>query len=121
MDDGAKPRDLEDRTFLFAESVRTFVKQLPRTISNAEDVRQLARASGSVAANWIEADEALSKKDFWMPAKICRKEAKESRLFLRLSDTGLSKENVKRRDALAAEARELTLIFSAVISNSGGS
>jgi four helix bundle protein len=121
MDDGVKPGDLEDRTFLFAESVRTFVKQLPRTISNAEDVRQLVPASGSVAANWIEADEALSKKDFLMRAKICRKEAKESRLFLRLSDTGLSKENVKRRDALAAEARELTLIFSATISNSGGS
>jgi len=121
MDDGAKPRGLEDRTFLFAESVRTFVKQLPRTISSAEDVRQLVRASGSVAANWIEADEALSKKDFLMRAKICRKEAKESRLFLRLSDTGLSKENVKRRDALAAEARELTLIFSAIISNGGGS
>ncbi len=64
MDDGAKPRDLEDRTFLFAESVRGFVKQLPRTIGNTEDVRQLIRASGSVAANWIEADEALSKKGF---------------------------------------------------------
>ena len=88
MEDGAKPRDLEDRTFLFAESVRAFVKQLPRTISNTEDVRQLVRASGSVAANWIEADEALSKKDFLMRAKICRKEAKESRLFLRLVDAG---------------------------------
>src|SRR5256884_9727112 len=55
MEGGAKPRDLEDRTFRFAESVRSFVKQLPRTISNTEDVRQLVRASGSVAANWIEA------------------------------------------------------------------
>jgi hypothetical protein len=62
-----------------------------------------------------------AKKDFFLRVKICRKQAKESRLFLRLSDTGLSKENVKRRDALAAEARELTLIFSAIISNSGGS
>jgi four helix bundle protein len=111
MEDGAKPRDLEDRTFLFAESVRTFVKQLPRTVSNTEDVRQLVRASGSVAANWIEADEALSKKDFLMRAKICRKEAKESRLFLRLIDSGLSKNNAASRDALAAEARELTLFF----------
>jgi four helix bundle protein len=65
MEDGAKPRDLEDRTFLFAESVRTFVKQLPRTVSNTEDVRQLVRAAGSVAANWIEAGEALSKKVFF--------------------------------------------------------
>ena len=93
MEDGAKPRDLDDRTFLFAESVRAFVKQLPRTMSNTEDVRQLVRASGSVAGNWIEADEAFSKKDFLMRVKICRKEAKESRLFLRLIDAGLSKEN----------------------------
>ena len=86
MEDGAKPRDLDDRTFLFAESVRAFVKQSPRTISNTEDVRQLVRASGSVAGNWIEADEALSKKDFLVRVKICRKEAKERRLFLRLID-----------------------------------
>jgi four helix bundle protein len=119
MEHGAKPRDLEDRTFLFAESVRAFVKQLPRTVSNTEDVRQLVRASGSVAANWIEADEALSKKDFLMRVKICRKEAKESRLFLRLVDTGLTKTNIATRDALAAEGRELTLILSSIISKSG--
>jgi four helix bundle protein len=118
MEDKAKPRDLEDRTFRFAESVRTFVKQLPRTISNAEDVRQLVRASGSVAANWIEADEALSKKDFLMRVKICRKEAKESRLFLRLIDAGSSQTTASTRDQLATEARELTLIFSAIISKS---
>ena len=120
MEDGAKPRDLEDRTLQFAESVRTFVKQLPRTISNTEDVRQLVRASGSVAANWIEADEALSKKDFLLRVKICRKEAKESRLFLRLVDTGLGREIGTERDALATEARELVLIFSKIISKSGG-
>jgi four helix bundle protein len=120
MEGGARPRDLEDRTFRFAESVRAFVKQLPRTISNAEDVRQLVRASGSVAANWIEADEALSKKDFVMRVKICRKEAKESRLFLRLIDAGLSNDYGAKRDALAAETRELVLIFSKIISKSSG-
>ena len=118
MEDSAKPRDLEARTFRFAESVRTFVKQLPRTLSNAEDVRQLVRASGSVAANWIEANEALSKKDFLMRVKICRKEAKESRLFLRLIDAGASQSTASTRDKLAAEARELTLIFPASISKS---
>jgi four helix bundle protein len=97
------------------------VKTLPRTIGNTEDVKQLIRASGSVAANWIEADEALSKKDFLMRAKICRKEAKESRLFLRLIDAGLARNNITSRDGLAAEARELTLIFSSIISKSGGS
>lgn len=119
MEDSPKPRDLEDRTFQFAESVRAFVKQLPRTVSNMEDVRQLVRASGSVAANWIEADEALSKKDFLMRVKICRKEAKESRLFLRLIDAGLAKATLAIRDRLTAEARELTLIFSSIISKSG--
>jgi four helix bundle protein len=118
MEDKAKPRDLEERTFQFAQSVRAFVKQLPRTVSNAEDVRQLVRASGSVAANWVEADEALSKKDFLMRVKICRKEAKESRLFLRLIDAGSSQSTAPGRDKLAAEARELTLIFSAIISKS---
>jgi four helix bundle protein len=118
MEDGAKRRDLDDRTFRFAESVRAFVKPLPRTVSNVEDIRQLVRASGSVAANWIEADEALSKKDFLMRVKICRKEAKECRLFLRLIDTGSAKGSVGDRDALSAEARELVLIFSSIISKS---
>ena len=85
-----------------------------------EDVRQLVRASGSVAANWIEADEALSKKDFLMRVKICRKEAKETRLFLRRVDPGPNKENGVKRDALAGEARELVLIFSTIISKSVG-
>jgi four helix bundle protein len=113
-----KPRDLEDRTFEFAQSVRAFVKQLPRTLSNTEDVRQVVRASGSVAANWIEANEALSKKDFLMRAKICRKEAKESGLFLRLLDIGSSEKNVSAREDLIGEARELTLILSSIISKS---
>jgi four helix bundle protein len=120
MEDGAKRRDLEDRTFQFADTVRHFVKQLPKTLANTEDVRQLDRASGSVAANWIEADEALSKKDFLMRVKICRKEAKESRLFLRLLDAGAAKNTASCRDRLAQEARELTLIFSAIISKSCG-
>src|SRR5437870_13799843 len=119
MEDKAKPRDLEERMFQFAQAMRAFVKQLPKTVSNAEDVRQLVRASRSVAANWIEADEALSKKDFLMRLKICRKEAKESRLFLRVIDAGLSKNNVAARESLGAEARELTLIFSSIISKSG--
>src|SRR5947209_18188102 len=118
MEDKAKPRDLEERTFQFAQAMRAFVKQLPKTVRNADEVRQLVRASGSVAANWIEADEALSKKDFLMRLKICRKEAKESRLFLRLIDAGSSQSTASARDKLAEEARELTLIFSAIISKS---
>ncbi len=81
---GSEQYDLEERTFQFAERVRAFVRTLTRTLSNIEDARQLIRASGSVGANYIEANEALSKKDFLLRAKICRKEAKESRYFLRL-------------------------------------
>ena len=69
---------LEDRTFEFARRIRAFVKNLPKTMSNVEDIKQLVKASGSVGANYIEANEALSKKDFTMRIKISRKEAKES-------------------------------------------
>ncbi|MCL5090967.1 MAG: four helix bundle protein, partial [Patescibacteria group bacterium] len=78
--------DLEERTFVFARDCRTLVKKLPRTICNLEDGPQLVRASGSVGANYIEANEALSKKDFLMRCKISRKEAKESKFWLRLID-----------------------------------
>jgi len=73
----SKQYDLEDRTLVFAKNLRAFVKKLPKTISNIEDIKQLVRASGSVGANYIEANEALSKKDFRMRIKICRKEATE--------------------------------------------
>lgn len=54
--------DLEERTLKFAKEVRNYIKRLPRTITNVEYSKQLARSSGSVAANYIEANEALSKK-----------------------------------------------------------
>jgi hypothetical protein len=57
-----KPVDLEERAALFAEKVRSFVRQLPRTVGNIEDVKQLIRASGSVPANCIEANEALGNR-----------------------------------------------------------
>ena len=74
-----KQYNLEERTLKFAKQVRAFVKKISRTISNIEDGKQLVRASGSVGANYIEANESLSKKDFVMRIKISRKEAKESR------------------------------------------
>jgi len=57
--DGKQHYDLEDRTFLFANNVRSFVRKLPRTIGNIEDGKQLINASGSVGANYIEANESL--------------------------------------------------------------
>jgi four helix bundle protein len=110
--------DLEDRTYRFAKRVRDFVKTLPRTICNIEDVKQLARSSNSVGSNYIEANEALSKKDFRMRIKICRKESKESAYHLRLLDTRGSDELERERNALVLEATEFVKIFNAILRNS---
>jgi four helix bundle protein len=95
-----KPKDLEERTAIFAESVRAFVRKLPRTISNIEDVKQVVRSSGSVAANCIEANESLGDKDRLMKFRTCRKEAKESQLWLRLLHTGDDTDLDVKRQAL---------------------
>jgi four helix bundle protein len=87
MTKNSKRYDLEDRTFEYAKKVRAFVKSLHKTLGNIEDVKQLIKASGSVGANYIEANESLTKKDFLMRIKICRKEAEESRYWLMLIDT----------------------------------
>lgn len=107
----SKQYDLEDRTFEFAKNVRNYVKQIPRTLSNLEDGKQLIRSSGSVGANYIEANESLSKKDFAMRVKICRKEAKESRYWLRLIDMNQN----NQKDMLINEATELMHIFGAIL------
>ena len=83
-EENSKRFDLEERTFQFAKRTRAFVRTLAKTIGNVEDARQGIRSSGSVGANYIEANEALSKKDLLLRIKICRKEAKESRYWLRL-------------------------------------
>ena len=118
--EGSKRYDLEERTLQFAKDIRAFVKMLPRTIANEQDIRQLARASGSVGANYIEASESLSKKDFVMRMKISRKEAKESRHWLRLLDTGENDSADKMRDALIQEATELMNILGAIVRKSQG-
>jgi len=110
--------DLEDRTFIFAKDVRTFAKQIPKTPPNLEDTKQVVRASGSVGANYIEANESLSKKDFLVRIKICRKEAKESRYWLRLIDAGDDSTAKRDRDDLVREATELTSIFGAILRKS---
>jgi four helix bundle protein len=69
---------MEERTEAFAANCRKLVRKLKMDICNIEDSKQLVRASGSVAANYIEANEAISPKDFIYRAKVCRKEAKES-------------------------------------------
>ncbi|SRR5258706_14112991 len=118
MTEGSKQYDLEDRTFLFAKNNRLFAKKLPKTAGNREDCSQFIRSTGSVGANYIEANEALSKKDFVMRVKICRKEAKESRYWLRLIDTNDDIELEKEREVLIKEATELMNIFGSIIRKS---
>ena len=116
--ENTKTYDLEERTFEFAKRCRAFVKKLPKTIANIEDGRQLIKASGSVGANYIEANESLSKKDFIMRVKISRKEAKESRYWLRLIDTGNSQDLIREQGDLITEATELMNIFGAILRKS---
>ena len=107
-----KPKyDLEDRTLQFALNVRRFVKQLPASIQAQVDGRQLLKSSGSIGANYREANEKLSKKDFIYRMKICRKESKESEYWLRL----LQPVSPHNSTDLIEEAIELRKIMSAII------
>jgi four helix bundle protein len=117
-EENSKRYDLEERTLQFAKEVREFVKALPRGVANEEDIRQLVKASGSVGANYIEANDSLSKKDFVMHIKISRKEAKESRYWLRLLDTGGREALEKTRGTLVGEATELMNIFGSIMRKS---
>jgi four helix bundle protein len=107
--------DLEERTFQFAKRVRALLKLLPKSISNIEDSTQLTRSSGSVGANYIEVNKAISAKDFLYRLKICRKESKESKYWLRLMDTGENIPVETERSRLVNEAHEFVLIFNSII------
>ncbi len=113
-----KPYDLEERTFEFARDVRFFVKTLPKTTANIEDSKQVVKSSGSVGANYIEANEKLSKKDFLLRMKISRKEAKESIYWLRLIDSTNNLDNSELAKELISEATELKKILSSIIEKS---
>ena len=110
----SKQYDLEERTLRFAKEVIGFINILPKTMANIEIMKQIIRSSGSVGANYIEANEALSKKDFTMRVKICRKEAKESGYWLRLIEVK-GEDTEKKRQALIGEATELMKIFGSIV------
>ena len=106
---------MEERTFQFAKETALYVRQLPTSTSNMEYGRQVVDASGSVGANYIAANEALSKKDFVRRVKICRKEAKESAYWLRLiTETNDGRFNPEGKKLLN-EATELRKIFSSIL------
>ncbi|MDI6789847.1 MAG: four helix bundle protein [Thermodesulfobacteriota bacterium] len=109
-----KVYDLEERTALFGESVIDFVKTLLQDSINRELIGQLTRSSTSIGANYMEADGAESKKDFRHKIALCKKEAKETKHWLRM----IARANPHRKDEcrkLWNEAQELTLIFSSIL------
>ncbi len=110
--------ELEERTFKFAKAVRLFDKTLPKTIANIEDGKQLIKSSGSTGANYREANESLSKKDFLMRIKISRKEAKESAYWLRLIYETNNLKNSHDTQGLIQEANELKKILSSILEKS---
>jgi len=112
----SKQYDLEERTYKFAKRVNEYVNKLPKTISNIENGKQLVRSGGSVGANYIEANESLSKKDFKMRVKISKKETKESRYWLSLAQP--FPQNQKEKEYLIQEATELMKIFGAILEKS---
>ena len=111
---GDKIYDLEPRTFAFARDCRFLMKRLPKTIETIEDGKQLIRSSGSVGANYIEANESLSKKDFYYRIKICRKEAKESIYWLSLLNA-CNPDFYDSLNPLIEEANQLKKIFSSIL------
>lgn len=117
-DKNSKKYDLEDRTKVFAQKVREFIKRLPQTTSNIQDSIQLTRSSGSIGANYIEANNSLSKKDFIMRIKICLKETKETKYWLELIDTNNLTTLNTVRESLIHETIELMNIFGAIIRKS---
>ena len=112
-----KPFDLEERTYEFSLGVRLFLKQRNWHQVNWCDVNQLLRSSGSVAANYIESQEALGGNDFIYRIRLCRKESRESSLWLRLLEdtTDLSTDQTTTLQALLSETNELVRIFTTII------
>ncbi len=108
-----KQYNLEERTLQFARDVALFVEKIPKSIANFEYSKQVVRSSGSVGANYIEANEALSKRDFLMRIKISKKECKESRYWLRLIDCANGM--IQEQGSLINESTELMKIFGAIL------
>jgi len=108
-----KQYDLEDRTLQFAKQVFVFVNKLPKTLTTIEISKQVVRSAGSVGANYIEANEAVSRKEFVLRIKICRKEAKETRYWLMLLECSEELKSVKEK--LIQESTELMRIFGAIL------
>lgn len=109
--------DLEERTAVFGEAVIRFCKKVNENAITKPLLSQLVRSATSVGANYCEADEAESKKDFRHKIGLCRKEARETRHWLRLISVAVPTLKEEARQ-LWAEAKELSLIFNAIVHSS---
>jgi four helix bundle protein len=105
--------DLEERTSQFGEEIIKFAKKIPQGPVNNRLISQLVGAGTSVGANYCEADNGVSRKDFKKGIGICRKEARETKFFLRMIATAEPSLKDEARK-LWREARELHLIFCAI-------
>jgi four helix bundle protein len=105
--------DLEERTARFGEAVIDFVKTIPQDAVTNRIVSQLVGAATSVGANYVEADDAVSKKEFLKNIGTCRKEARETKHFLRMIVRAVPQLKPQAR-ILWTEAKELHLIFSKI-------
>ena len=105
--------DLEERTAQFGEAVIDFAKTIPQNPVTNRLISQLVGASTSVGANYAEADDSVSKKDFLKSIGTCRKEARETKHFLRMVARAVPELKLQARE-LWMEARELHLIFSRI-------
>jgi four helix bundle protein len=112
------PFDLEERTARFGEAVIRFLKKVPRRPHNDRLIDQLTGCGTSVGANYCEANEGVSKKDFRNIISRCRKEAKESKFFLRMI-AAAEPELAGEARTLFREAKELHLIFCSIYRKSG--
>jgi len=116
MEDDAPEYDLDERTFRFALAVRRCIAEVKWTREQWTDIDQALRASGSVAANYVEANNAVSKADFLFRIRVSKKEANECRLWLRLlgetSDDDKLKQTLR---ALYKESDELARILATIL------
>lgn len=108
-----KPFDLEEGTAKFGEAIIAFAKRIPENSVNSRLINQLVGAGTSVGANYCEASDCVSKKDFKKSIGTCRKESKETRFFLRMIAAAEPSLKDEAR-ILWKEAKELNLIFGAI-------
>jgi four helix bundle protein len=110
---------LKERCYQFAKRIRAFCGKLKKNVVNIEDIKQLVKASGSVGANYIEANENVGPEDLRYRIKVSRKESKESMHFLGLIEVFGDKELETERILLIDEAGQLRKIFSSMLKKLG--